>query len=82
VLRCGIMTARENQLTEARGAFTAEESYKQTFHLGDRIEAEVDDCFKLAQVIFAPDDTGAMRTAASVGDGPLHVKFMKSEEAA
>jgi hypothetical protein len=32
-------------------------------------------------VIFAPDDTGTMRIAASVGDGPLYVKFMKSEEA-
>jgi hypothetical protein len=26
-------------------------------------------------------DTGTMRIAASVGDGPLYVKFMKSEEA-
>jgi hypothetical protein len=33
-------------------------------------------------VIFAPDDTVAMRTAASVGDGPLYVKFMKPDEAA
>jgi hypothetical protein len=29
-----------------------------------------------------PGDTGTMRIAASVGDGPLSVKFMKSEEAA
>lgn len=60
----------------------AEESYKQTFLLGDRIEIEADDCFNLAQAIFAPDDTGAMRIAASVGDGPIYVKFMKSEETA
>jgi hypothetical protein len=60
----------------------AEESYKQTFQLGDRIEVEADDCFNLAQVIFAPDDTGTMRIAASVGSGPLYVKFMKPEEAA
>jgi hypothetical protein len=60
----------------------AEESYKQTFQLGDRIEIEADDCFNLAQVIFAPDDTGTMRIAASVGEGPLYVKFMNSEEAA
>jgi hypothetical protein len=59
----------------------AEESYKQTFQLGDRIEVEADDCFNLAQVIFAPDDTGTMRIAASVGDGPLYVKFMKPERA-
>jgi hypothetical protein len=39
-------------------------------------------CFNLAQAIFAQDDTGMMRVAASVGDGPLYVKFMKSEEAA
>jgi hypothetical protein len=31
--------------------------------------------------IFAADDTGTMRIAASVGDGPLYVKFMKPEEA-
>jgi hypothetical protein len=46
----------------------AEESYKQTFELGDRSEVQADDCFDLAQVIFAPDDTGTMRIAASVGD--------------
>ena len=60
----------------------AEETYKQTLHLGDQIEVEADGCFDLAQVIFAPDDTGTMRIAASVGDGPLYVKFMKPEEAA
>jgi hypothetical protein len=60
----------------------AEETYKHSLHLGDRIEVEADDCFNLAQVIFAPDDTGTMRIAASVGDGPLYVKFMKSEETA
>jgi hypothetical protein len=59
----------------------AEETYKQTFHLGDRIEVEADDCFDLARVIIAPDDTGTMRVAVSVGNGPLYVKFMKPEEA-
>jgi len=59
----------------------AEETYKQTLHLGDRIEVEADDCFNRAQVIFAPDDTGPMRIVASVGSGPMYVKFMKSEEA-
>jgi hypothetical protein len=65
-----------------RGAVMADETYKQTLHLGDRTEVEADDCFNLAQVIFARDDTGTMRIAASVGNGPLYVKFMKSEEAA
>jgi hypothetical protein len=60
----------------------AEETYKQTLHLGDQIAVDADDCFNLAQVIFATDDTDTMRIAASVGDGPLSVKFMKSEEAA
>ena len=60
----------------------AEETYKQTLHLGDRVEVEGDDCFVLAQVIFAPDDTGTMRIAASVGSGSIYVKFMKPEEAA
>lgn len=60
----------------------AEETYKHTLHLGDQIEVEAEDCFALAHVIFAPDDTGTMRIAASVGDGPLYVKFMKPEEAA
>jgi len=32
-------------------------------------------------VIFAPDDTGAMRIAASVGDVPIYAKFMKPETA-
>jgi hypothetical protein len=56
--------------------------YRQTLFLGDRIEVEADGCFVLAQVIFAPDDTGTMRIAASVGDGPQYVKFMEPEEAA
>jgi hypothetical protein len=60
----------------------AEKTYKQTFYLGDRIELEADVCFVLTQLIFAPDDTGTMQIAASVGDGPLYVKFMKPEEAA
>ena len=59
-----------------------DETYRQTLYLGDRIEVEANDCFVLAQVIFARDDTGTMRIAASVGDGPLYVKFMKPEEAA
>jgi hypothetical protein len=60
----------------------AEETYKHTLHLGDQIEVEADDCFVLARVIFARDDTGTMRIAASVGGGPLDVRFMKPEEAA
>jgi hypothetical protein len=60
----------------------AEETHQQTFYLGDQIDMEADDCFDLAHVIFAPDDTGTMRVAPSVGDGPLYVKFMKPEEAA
>jgi hypothetical protein len=60
----------------------AEETYQQTLYLGDRIEVAADDHFVLSQVIFAPDDTGTMRIAASVGDGPIYVKFMKPEEAA
>jgi hypothetical protein len=60
----------------------AEETYQQTLYLGDRIEVEVDGCFILAQVTFAPDDAGTMRIAASVGGGPLYVKFMKPDEAA
>jgi hypothetical protein len=56
--------------------------YRQTLYLGNRIKVEADSRFVLAQVIFAPDDTGTMRIAASVGDGPLYVKFMESKEAA
>jgi hypothetical protein len=59
----------------------AEETYRQTFQLGDQIAVEADDCFNLAQLIFAPD-TGTLRIAASVGSGPMYVKFMKPEEAA
>jgi hypothetical protein len=59
----------------------AEESYKQTFQLGDRSEVQADDCFDLAQVIFAPDDSGTMRIVASSGMA-RYVKFMKSGEAA
>jgi hypothetical protein len=55
--------------------------YRQTLYLGDRVKVEADDCFDLARVIFAPDDTGTMRIAASVGDGPIYVKFMKPEAA-
>jgi hypothetical protein len=55
-------------------------SKRCTWVTGSRVEAA--DCFVLAQVILAPDDTGTMRIAASVGDGPLYAKFMKSEEAA
>lgn len=32
--------------------------------------------------IFAPDDTGTMRVAASVGKGPIYVKFTKPEKVA
>jgi hypothetical protein len=60
----------------------AEETYEQSLHLGDRIEVETDGSFALTQAIFARDDTGTMRIAASVGDGPLYVKFMESKEAA
>jgi hypothetical protein len=60
----------------------AEDTYQQTLQLGDRIEVAADDRFVLSQVIFAPDDSGTMRIAASVGDGPIYVKFMKPEEAA
>jgi hypothetical protein len=56
--------------------------YRQTLYLGDRVEVEGEDCFVLLRVIFAPDDTGTMRIAASVGNGPIYVKFMKPEEAA
>ena len=59
----------------------AEETFQMTFYLGDRIEPVSDDSFDLAHVIFAPDDTGAMRIAASVGDGPLYVTFMNPEAA-
>ena len=58
-----------------------ERPYRQTLYLGNRIEVEADCRFVLAQVIFAPDDTGMMRIAASVGNGPIYVKFMKPEEA-
>ena len=44
------------------------------------ISVESDACFVLAQGLFAPDDTGSMRIAASVGTGPLRVKFMKPGE--
>jgi|HubBroStandDraft_6_1064221.scaffolds.fasta_scaffold1503593_1 hypothetical protein len=57
-----------------------EETYQQTLYLGDRIDIEADGCFVLAQVLFAPDDMGTMRIAASVGTGPLRVKFMKPGE--
>ena len=50
--------------------------------MGNRIKVEADSRFVLAQVIFAPDDTGTMRIAASVGNGPIYVKFMKPEEMA
>jgi hypothetical protein len=60
----------------------ADETYRQTLCLADQIAVEGDGWFVLAHVIFAPDDTGTMRIAASVGDGPLYVKFMKPEEAA
>ena len=56
-----------------------EETYQHTLYLGDRINVGHDGCFVLAQVLFAPDDTGKMRIAASVGNGPLRVKFMKPE---
>jgi hypothetical protein len=56
------------------------ETYQQTLYLGDRINVEPDGCFVLAQVLFARDDTGTMRIAASVGTSPLRVKFMKPGE--
>jgi hypothetical protein len=58
-----------------------EETYQQTLYLGDQISVESDGCFVLAQVLFAPDDTGTLRIAASVGTGPLRVQFMKPGEA-
>jgi hypothetical protein len=54
-----------------------DETYQQTLCLGDQISVEADGCFVVAQVLFAPDDSGKMRIAASVGTGPLRVKFMK-----
>jgi hypothetical protein len=58
----------------------AEETYQQTFCLGDRIEAGADNCF-----IGTPHlRTRRLRHDADcrlVGDGPLRVKFMKPEEA-
>jgi hypothetical protein len=42
----------------------ADETYKLTLP-GRQIEVEADDCFDLAHVIFAPDDAGTTRIAAS-----------------
>ena len=57
-----------------------EETYQQTLYLGDQIDVGPDGCFVLSQVLFAPDDTGTMRIAGSVGTGPLRVKFMKRDK--
>jgi hypothetical protein len=54
-----------------------EETYQQTSYFGDRIDVGPDGCFVLAQLLIVPDDTSKMRIAASVGNGPLRVKFMK-----
>jgi hypothetical protein len=59
-----------------------EETYQQVLYFGDKIEAPAEDCFVVSQLMIVPDDAGKMRIAASVGTGPVYVKFMKSEEAA
>ena len=54
-----ITTRTESRLTEARGAFMAEETYQQTLYLGDRIEDY------LASVSLADVISGRLRTKAA-----------------